>query len=87
MDMSTLLWVHREGFLFSGTQKDLDGAVQAWYDEKDFYNYGKTESCDKGAVCGHYTQVNIDAFRNINEKHLFYGKTLLYMSFHDTDVH
>ena len=30
--------------------------VQDWYDEIDFYNYEKN-SCKKGEMCGHYTQV------------------------------
>ena len=35
---------------------DVDGAIQAWYDEKSFYNY-QTKACDAGEMCGHYTQV------------------------------
>lgn len=30
--------------------------VQAWYDEVQWYDY-ETNSCDKGQMCGHYTQV------------------------------
>lgn len=30
--------------------------VQAWYDEVQWYDY-ETNSCDKGRMCGHYTQV------------------------------
>lgn len=34
----------------------LDHAVQAWDHEKTVYNYFK-DSCKKGNICGHYTQV------------------------------
>jgi len=30
--------------------------VQAWYDEVQWYDY-KTNSCEAGQMCGHYTQV------------------------------
>ncbi|MEN8147400.1 MAG: CAP domain-containing protein [Campylobacterota bacterium] len=30
--------------------------VQAWYDEVQWYDYA-TNSCEKGQMCGHYTQV------------------------------
>ncbi len=30
--------------------------VQAWYDEVQWYDYA-TDSCAKGQMCGHYTQV------------------------------
>ncbi|MGB5964263.1 MAG: CAP domain-containing protein [Sulfurimonadaceae bacterium] len=30
--------------------------VQAWYDEVQWYDY-ETNSCEKGQMCGHYTQV------------------------------
>ena len=30
--------------------------VQAWYDEVQWYDY-ETDSCEKGQMCGHYTQV------------------------------
>ncbi len=30
--------------------------VQAWYDEVQWYDY-KTNSCEEGQMCGHYTQV------------------------------
>ncbi|KAH9310484.1 hypothetical protein KI387_025519, partial [Taxus chinensis] len=31
-------------------------AVNAWVDEKKYYNYN-SNSCDAGQMCGHYTQV------------------------------
>jgi len=38
-------------------QKVKDEAVvQAWYDEVEWYDYD-TNSCEKGQMCGHYTQV------------------------------
>ena len=38
-------------------QKVKDKAVvQAWYDEVQWYDYD-TNSCEKGQMCGHYTQV------------------------------
>ncbi len=33
-----------------------EAVVQAWYDEVKWYDY-KTDSCEKGQMCGHYTQV------------------------------
>ena len=41
---------------------DVPGAVQAWYDEKSFYNY-QTKACDAGEMCGHYTQVGEAKYR------------------------
>ena len=31
-------------------------AIDAWFDEEQYYHYDKNE-CDSGKVCGHYTQV------------------------------
>ncbi|KAF3341916.1 pathogenesis-related protein PRB1-3-like protein [Carex littledalei] len=44
--------------LFWGNGKDYSGvdAVNAWVDEKQYYNYN-TNTCASGKVCGHYTQV------------------------------
>lgn len=36
--------------------KLLDYAVKAWDQEKTVYNYN-ADSCRKGKMCGHYTQV------------------------------
>jgi len=33
-----------------------EAVVQAWYDEVQWYDY-ETDSCEKGQMCGHYTQV------------------------------
>ena len=44
---------------FSGGSKnnrDVSEATMSWFNEKDDYNYSKLK-CDKGKVCGHYTQV------------------------------
>ena len=35
---------------------DFPGFVQNWYDEVGDYNLN-SNSCNPGAVCGHYTQV------------------------------
>ena len=41
--------------LFAGTgATDYTGAVQLWFDERRYYNYG-SNTCSN--VCGHYTQV------------------------------
>ena len=37
---------------------------QAWYNEVEFYNY-ETNSCKKGEMCGHYTQVIWDTTKEI----------------------
>ena len=42
----------------TGHSRDLMDAVQDWYDEISFYNYGSSTPCDSGKVCGHYTQVS-----------------------------
>lgn len=33
-----------------------EAVVQAWYDEVKWYDY-ETNSCEKGQMCGHFTQV------------------------------
>ncbi len=44
--------------LFKGTvgYYTAGDAVDAWGEEKADYNY-KSNSCDRGKVCGHYTQI------------------------------
>lgn len=44
-------------FLIKGFGKfSVDAAITAWYNEKTDYNYDAL-SCNKGKMCGHYTQV------------------------------
>ncbi len=40
----------------SGKNLSTEEVVKMWYDEVQNYDY-KTNSCKKGKVCGHYTQV------------------------------
>jgi len=40
----------------SPQKTDATKPVQDWYDEISFYNY-KSNTCQKGQMCGHYTQV------------------------------
>ena len=44
------LWLGTAG----NTPPDGTGAVQAWYNEVQYYDYNTTEC---SYVCGHYTQV------------------------------
>lgn len=45
-------------WIWQRSLQDIDEAsvVQAWYDEVQWYDY-ETNSCDKGRMCGHYTQI------------------------------
>ncbi len=47
--------------LYASTAKPtLEDAADAWIKEKRNYHYGKVgdeNTCDRGAICGHYTQV------------------------------
>ena len=50
----------QNGFLMSAGQHhsqtpDISKVVQAWYQEINWYNY-HSNTCDKGRVCGHFTQ-------------------------------
>jgi len=45
-----------ENIFWSSGQSTPAAAVNAWVDEKQFYNYA-SNSCASGKVCGHYTQV------------------------------
>jgi pathogenesis-related protein 1 len=46
-----------ENLAWSGGWKmNPNDVVKMWYDEVAFYNYS-SNSCQKGKVCGHYTQV------------------------------
>ena len=38
-------------------QLNIEAAIQAWYNEKNYYDYD-TGNCQSGKACGHYTQVN-----------------------------
>ncbi|XP_071785926.1 uncharacterized protein [Asterias amurensis] len=44
------------GYGSQSNRVDGGGAVQAWYDEDQFYTYD-TNACQTNQVCGHYTQV------------------------------
>lgn len=39
-----------------GISDPIGGAVKAWVNESQYYNYS-SNSCAEGEVCGHYTQV------------------------------
>lgn len=47
--------------LYASTRKpSLEDASKAWVREKAAYHYGEVgdeSTCDKGALCGHYTQI------------------------------
>ncbi len=45
-----------QGYGSQSSRVDGGGAVQAWYDEDQFFTYD-TNTCQTNQVCGHYTQV------------------------------
>jgi len=45
-------------FAISGATLNVAAATQAWYDEKQNYNFS-TLGCVVGKQCGHYTQVRL----------------------------
>lgn len=44
-------------YRYSGSTKpDLNLIIQRWYDEKKYYKHN-TRECERGQMCGHYTQI------------------------------
>ena len=45
-----------ENLFWTGGTTNISNAIYAWANEKNYYNYQKN-TCQKGKVCGHYTQM------------------------------
>ena len=56
---STFTYVGENLAITSSPSVNYTSLVRNWFDERDDYNY-ESNTCAGGAVCGHYTQVNIE---------------------------
>ena len=67
---STYTYVGENLALTTATPGNYTSLVNNWYDEVQDYDYG-ANNCS--AVCGHYTQVNIQVYSTVNATHEIMG--------------